>query len=99
MINLSLDTNKISKDRIKKHANGSNYLNITVDKLKEVGKYGETHCVYETQTKEERAAKAKRNYIGNGKEITFGGNNSSANTQQPAQNFTPSPDEIDSLPF
>lgn len=73
MINISIDTNKISKDRIKKHTNGSNYLNITVDKLKEPGRFGETHCVYESQTKEERTAKAKRNYIGNGKEIIFGG--------------------------
>lgn len=78
MINISIDLNKLDPSRSKKHANGANYHAFTVDKLKEVDKFGNTHCLYETQTKDERAAKAKRNYIGNGKEIVFGGRAASA---------------------
>ena len=87
MINISIDVKKISKDRLKAHANGASYLSMTVDKLKEVDKFGNTHCVYESQTKEERERKDKRNYIGNGKEFVFGGQQATSTAQQP-QNFT-----------
>lgn len=102
MINISIDLNKIDKSKIKPHANGAKYYNITVDKLKEVDKFNNTHCVYESQSKEERAAKAKRNYVGNGKELVFNAQpqQSVQPTQQPTQNnYATSPETIDDLPF
>lgn len=98
MINISIDVKKISKDKLKAHANGASYLSLTVDKLKEVDKFGNTHCVYESQTKEERERKEKRNYLGNGKEIVFKGQEPAKESQQ-TQNFNPSPETIDDLPF
>lgn len=99
MINISIDVKKISKDKLKAHSNGANYLSMTVDKLKEVDKFGNTHCVYESQTKEERERKDKRNYIGNGKEFVFGGQQVAKESQQ-SQNFvTPAPTQDDDLPF
>ena len=101
MINISIDVKKISKDRLKAHSNGANYLSLTVDKLKEVDKFGNTHCVYESQTKEERERKDKRNYIGNGKEFVFGGQQSAKESQQ-TQNYTPplaTTQPFEDLPF
>lgn len=67
MHTLSIDVTKIPKERLK----DGKYLNIVLDKLKETDTYGNTHSVYMSQSKEERTAKAKRIYIGNGKEWNF----------------------------
>ena len=103
MINISIDLNKIDKSKIKKHTNGANYYSLTVDTLKETDKFGNTHCVYESQTKEEREAKTKRNYIGNGKEFKFGNTNQqqaqSSQPLPPQNNFSVNPETIDDLPF
>lgn len=64
MITFSIDVTKIDKSRIK----DGKYLNLVLDTLREPDKFGNTHSVYMSQTKEERADKAKRIYIGNGKE-------------------------------
>lgn len=67
MHTLSIDVTKIPKERLK----DGKYLNIVLDKLKDTDTYGNTHSVYMSQSKEERTAKAKRIYIGNGKEWNF----------------------------
>jgi hypothetical protein len=101
MITLSIDYEKL-KEAIKANPscittdkNGKKYLNITVDKMKEV-KFSNTHSVKLTQTKEERAAKKTVTYIGNGKEWIFE-NKPSA----PAQAAPPpqSNNDADNLPF
>lgn len=94
MVNISINLSKIPKDKIIDGKKGK-YLNITVDQLKEPDTYGNTHTVYITPTKEERTAKAAKVYLGSGKEFVF--NNP---PQQPAnQNNTPSPENVDDLPF
>ncbi len=47
------------------------YANIAADNLKEVDDKGNTHSVWNNQTKEERAEKAKKVYCGRGKEYAF----------------------------
>ncbi len=64
LISASLDVTKITKDRL----NEGKYLNITIS-VNDDTTYGNNCGVYENQTKEEREAKAKRNYIGNGKVV------------------------------
>jgi hypothetical protein len=100
MITLSIDLSKIDKSRIKKTEKGQQFYNIVVDTRQSPDNYGNTHTVYESQSKEERAAKKPKNYIGNGKEYVFNGNNSATpavNTNvAPAQN---APTPIDDLPF
>lgn len=72
IINISIDVKMISKEKITKHANGSHYYNMTVTERKEPDQYGNTHYVVEAQTKEERAAKAPKNYLkSSGKEFIF----------------------------
>lgn len=102
MIKISIDLNKVDKSRIKQHTNGAKYYSLVIDELKEVDKLQNTHCVYESQTKEEREAKVKRNYIGNGKEYKFNNNAASApqNAPQQQQNYgANNGQEIDPLPF
>ena len=53
--------------------NGKIYTKIVADERKEVDTYGNTHSVYMNQSKEERAAKEKKTFIGSGKEFIFNG--------------------------
>ena len=64
LISASLDVTKITKERLYE----GKYLNITIS-VNDDTNYGNNCGVYENQTKEERDAKAKRNYIGNGKVV------------------------------
>ena len=54
-----------------KHKNGNHYATIVVEDRKEPDQYENTHTVYNGQTKEQRAEKAKKEYCGNGKEFKF----------------------------
>ena len=51
-----------------KQADGT-YKNYTASINDEVNQYGQNIAVWEEQTKEEREAKAKRNYVANGKVV------------------------------
>lgn len=96
IINVSIDLNSISKDKIKNHANGAAYYNFSVLEKKETDAYGNTHFCVEAQTKEERDAKAPKNYLkSSGKLYVFGEN--ANGTQQVASNSQDSDD--DDLPF
>jgi hypothetical protein len=59
----------------KEAKNGKSYANIATDYLKEVDENSNTHTVWNNQSKEERAEKAKKNYCGRGKEVAFNGVN------------------------
>ena len=63
----------VKKEDIKwtAHKNGNHYATIVVENRKEVDAYENTHTVYNGQTKEQRAEKAKKEYCGNGKEIKW----------------------------
>lgn len=93
---ISICLSDLPKEKMTVGKNSKKYINLVVDKKKEVDKYGNTHTVYVNQTKEEREAKENKIYVGNGKEYHF--NNQQANSQQPtdapAQN-----DSADDLPF
>ena len=74
MINLGICLSDIPKERIVTAKNGKKYLNVTVDERRAVSKYGETHTVYLSMSKEERDAKADKIYVGGGKEFVFDNN-------------------------
>lgn len=59
----------IPKEKIRKGDNGKLYLNICESRRREVGRYGDTHTIYVSQSEEERAAKADKAYIGAMKEF------------------------------
>lgn len=57
----------LSKSRAKPHQNGKVYLNLELIEGKEPGKYGDTHFVKESTTKQERDEGVKLPIIGNAK--------------------------------
>lgn len=99
LFSASIDVSKISKDKLVKGEKGT-YLNITVSINDEADQYGNVLSITESQTKEERESKAKKNYLANGKLVwsSDGGSTSkqSGSTLKPA----PAPSvEEEQLPF
>lgn len=93
IISLSIDVNKITPKRLYEGKNGAKYLKLTVSVNDDVDQYGNNVSCYEEQTKDEREAKAQRNYLGNGK-VTWKSDGSSTTTKQPEQ-----PKEKQKLPW
>ena len=81
----------IKKEDIKftQHKNGNHYATIVVEKKKDVDKYGNDHTVYNGQTAEQRAEKAKKEYCGNGKEYVFQAKKEYAQNKQEMEDNLP----------
>lgn len=90
VLSLSLCLTDIDKSKITTGSNGKLYLNVTVGTKDEKDQYGKDVSAWHGQNKEERAAKEKRAYLGNGEVLwrseTAGG--------RPATS-----EETDDLPF
>lgn len=89
---ISIDLNKIDKARIKPHANGAKYYELTVIENDEPNQWGQTLSVCTAQTKAEREAKVQRNYCGNGKTVWSNGGESPRPSSPPSN-------EPNDLPF
>ena len=90
MITVSICVSDIPKELIKKNDNGKSYMNIVIAPRKEADKFGNTHSVYMSQSKEDREAKKEKIYIGNAKEIVFkDASNQKTNTEQNFINSDP----------
>jgi hypothetical protein len=63
----------ICKEEInwKEAKNGKHYANVATDFLKQPDEKGNTHTVWNNQSMEERAEKAKKNYCGRGKQVSY----------------------------
>ena len=96
LISASIDVTKISKDKLVKGEKGT-YLNITIAINDEVDQYGNQAGIYESQSKEERESKAKKNYLGNGK-IAWSSEGGSTAKSAPAPAAAPIVEE-ENLPF
>ena len=96
LISASIDVTKISKDKLVKGEKGT-YLNITISINDEVDQYKNIASIYESQSKEERESKAKKNYLGNGK-IAWSSEGGSTAKSAPAPAPTPTVEE-ENLPF
>ena len=68
LVKMSVNVDKIRKERLYQGKKGT-YLDLMVRINDEVDEYGNNVSVWENQTQEEREAKARRNYLGNGKII------------------------------
>jgi len=77
----------LPKSRINAHANGKCYLSLDVKSNRDgEDKFGKTHGICESTTKEERLAKQWTPFIGSGKEFIFdGGSRPAAKTATPAK--------------
>ena len=67
LISISIDVKAIDKSKLINHSNGKVYLNMTMDLKDESDQYGNDCSVWIQQSKEEREAKARRDFLGNGK--------------------------------
>lgn len=96
MITASICLTDIPKETITaSEKNGKKYLNIIIDTKKETDRFGNTHAISISQSKEQRERKENKVYIGNGKEYVYGGSKPAANTE----NSTPTNEQVDNLPF
>jgi hypothetical protein len=66
LINASINLDKLDKNKIVKGKKG-NYYNFTIKIHDELNQYDQDTSIYDSQSKEERDAKAEKNYLGNGK--------------------------------
>ena len=98
MIVVKIDLTKIDKSKIVEGKNGQKYYSLVVDELRTPDKYDQTHTVYQNQSKEERAAKTAKVYIGNGKEFKFNQQSAPQPAPQSAPQTNNSFNDLD-LPF
>lgn len=96
LLSISIDVTKIPRDQIKAHENGAKYVNLDVWINDEEDKYGNHASVSLKQTKEDREAKAKKTYIGNGKKVYGWGENA---TSKPASSRSSRDADSDDIPF
>lgn len=66
LINISICLTDLPKDKIKQAENGKKYINLCLSSRKETGKYGETHTIFVSQTKNEREFNTPVVYVGSG---------------------------------
>lgn len=69
IISCSIDVTKIDKSKLVEGKNGAKYFNFNLNVNDQEDKYGKDCSISLPQTKEERAAKANRTFIGNGKTV------------------------------
>ena len=89
IINVKVDVTKLDKNKFFKGKKGT-YANITIaENMDGESEYGDTHYVFESQSKEERDAKTPKNYLGNGKEFVFGSNGTTQGTTETVDDDLP----------
>lgn len=71
MIVIDICLSDIPKESITLAKNGKKYLKLVLHERKSEGKFGETHTLQLSQTKEERSTSNKPTYVGSGKKYTF----------------------------
>ncbi len=97
LINFSLDVKSLPQEKFQEHPNGKVYINLTMS-VNDETRYGNNTGIYVSQTQEEREAKKKKTYIGNGKVVWNNGTivNAEKEVQEAVQEH---PAEADGLPF
>lgn len=69
IIGASIDLSKIDKSKIVEGKNGAKYYNFTILVNDEPNQFGKDVALTQEQTKEQRANKDKKEYIGSGKTV------------------------------
>lgn len=99
IISCSIDVTKIDKTKLVDGKNGAKYFNFDVIVNDEPNQYGKDVSISLSQTKEERTAKEKKVFIGNGKTVWKKEPTTDTNYTAQAQNNSSAPVEDDPLPF
>ena len=72
IITARIRVDKLPKEKFVKGKDGAVYYNLTIG-LNDETRYGNNVAITDSQTKEEREAKIKKNYLGNGKVVWTNG--------------------------
>jgi hypothetical protein len=99
IISCSIDVTKIDKTKLVDGKNGAKYFNFDVIVNDEPNQYGKDVSISLSQTKEERTAKDKKVFIGNGKTVWKKELQADTNYTSPAQNNSSTTDDSQDLPF
>ena len=95
---ISIRVDKLPKEKFVQGKNGAVYYNCSVVLNDETNQWGQNVAVTDSQSKEEREAKAPKTYIGNGKVVWTDGQATRAEQQE--QDSAPEPaQESNDLPF
>jgi hypothetical protein len=98
-ITASICLDKIPKDAgyIKIGKDGKKYISIVIAEGKEPDAYENTHYIYLSQTKEQREAKEKKIYLGNGK--AYQPKTTPVSVEDVAEMPVATAADVDDLPF
>jgi len=100
IISASIDLAKIDPAKIVRTEKGGKFYNIEIIVNDQANKFGQNVSIATSQNKEQRAAKEKKSYIGNGKTVwkseSVTGVNQHANASEHHENDSVSSDD---LPF
>lgn len=97
LLNFSINLEKLDKSKVIKGSKGS-YYDLTVSISDTTSQYGNNVSVFDSQSKEERDAKAEKNYVANGKVVWTDGNIAVADKVDQPQQAQAATASVD-LPF
>jgi len=97
LINFSINVAKLPKEKFIAGKDGAVYVNLSMS-VNDETRYGNNTNIYVSQTQEEREAKKKRSYLGNGKVVWNDGSILNAEKEEQAEAVTQEAETSD-LPF
>jgi fructose-1-phosphate kinase PfkB-like protein len=97
LINFSLNVAKLPKEKFIAGKDGAVYVNLTMS-VNDETRYGNNTGIYVSQTQEEREAKKKKDFLGNGKVVWNSGSIANATKEEQQEPVTQAA-EADGLPF
>lgn len=99
IISASINLSKIDKSKIVEGKNGAKYYNFDVIVNNDFDQYNNNVQLCDKQTKEQRTAKEKKNYLGNGRVIWSDVGKAETQDQEPKQEWSADPNADNDLPF
>lgn len=99
IISASIDLSKIDKSKIIDGKNGAKYYNLDISVNDDFDKYNNNVSVTDKQTKEQREAKDKKTYLGNGRVIWSSNSNTSKPAEKKEEKFDANVGDNLDLPF
>jgi hypothetical protein len=101
LLNVSIDVTKLPKEKFVKGKNGAVYYDFTISVNDTPNEWGKNVSLFDSQTKEERDAKKKKDYLGSGKVTWTDGKVEAVAKQQAMGNSQPQLVSVDDsgLPF
>ena len=95
LIEGSINLSKLPKEKMSTAKNGDTWYTFTMGVNEDTSEYGDNCAIWNRQTKDERDAKEKKGYVGNGKVLWTDGNIKLAERKEDVSKVT----QQDDLPF